>query len=160
MDAFLFFLIRKDADLTPFEFKIPMFMWDGIDYPQGPPECRFGSNFKLRLADENLKGTVKSIIDRLPYHYKKTGWQFIEVIGDGVHIYRDTLYRDNKQEETDYSLRDLINTMLGNKSTWAVGFERNYDDGLPVSEGTIGDVMNEMYNCFKGVSKAGFLLYK
>jgi hypothetical protein len=160
MDAFLFFLIRKDADLTPFEFKIPMFMWDGIDYPQGPPECRFVSIFKLLLGDENLKGIVKSIIDRLPYHYKKTGWQFIEVIGDGVHIYRDTLYRDEKKEETDFSLKDLIYTMLHNKPIWAVGFERDCDDGFQVREGDMEDIMIEMYNSLKRINNADFLLYK
>lgn len=47
-----FFFLPKGADLTPFDFKIPMHNGGGIDCPQEPSECLFGKNFKLILAGD------------------------------------------------------------------------------------------------------------
>jgi hypothetical protein len=155
MDASFQFLLPKEADLSPFNFQIPMYEWDGVNYPQGPPECKFGKNFRLVQEDE-LNPMLWTRY--LPNNYPRINWQIIEVFGDGIHIYWEQLYGSDKQEEAGFTLKDLIQLMLGNKPNWMVAFERNYDDGYgEPRKGKVEDIVPafQLLNSLE----TGFLLY-
>ena len=157
MDAVEIFL-PVGTDLQSFGFKIPMYRWDGVDYPQGPPECDFGKNFKLKMADKMETGDfTKARIKRLPEKYQRTEWQLIDILGEGVDIYRNSLF-GLQEEENGYGMKDLINALLQDKPHWVFGCEPQFDEPLKIYHGELKDIMITLELVLKNPEN-GFLIY-
>jgi len=153
MDLAFEILLPVESDLDLLQFKEPEFEWDGIVYPQGPPETTFGEHFRLVISP-----IPDFVLRRLPTAYRKLDLQCIAVSGEGLDLYQSYL-RGFVEEEPVPSLSDLITTLIGNRDHWVVNFDPEYD-GVAVSEaGTIADVMAGIDYSLK-VGKRGFLFWK
>jgi len=156
MDASFEFLIPRDADLSPFDFDVPVYIWNGIKYYKEPREYDFGKNFKL-VKENSLD---LQYLDRyLPFHYNPADWQRIKIFGDGIHIYANIVHGFDSREQPGFTFKDLVYLMLANKSSWIVAFEANYDDGYgEIRRGNIDEIIPALNHSLK-VSRVGFLLY-
>lgn len=156
MDDFFVFLLPEDADTNDFNFKIPVYNWQGVDYPQGPPTCRYGANFILTIDYDE----VKFISKFFPYKNKLKNWKAIRVTGNGIDVYRSSLFNADIIEDIGYTLQILIETTLRNQPEWIVFFQKDFDDRVNIIEKNNADVVNEIQNCIKGKQNTGLLLYK
>ncbi|WP_315822671.1 hypothetical protein [Paraflavitalea speifideaquila] len=95
--------------ITGLPFKIPHFEWDGVNYPQGPPECKFGSNFELKILERYNFDYIQS---KVPRSLRGIEWQPISVQGDGLDLYVAQIFGMGKGEEEGYTFKDLLFTLL------------------------------------------------
>lgn len=153
MDLAFEILLPVESDLDLLQFKAPVFEWDGVVYPQGPPEAKFGEHFRLVMSP-----IPDFVLRELPTAYRKLDLQCIAIWGEGVDLYRSYLM-GFVEEEPVPSLSDLITTLIYNRDYWVVNFEPEFD-GVAVSQaGTIEDVMAGIDYSLK-VDKRGFLFWK
>lgn len=111
-----------DADLSAFPFQVPMFEWDGVQYPQGDPECTFGPYWKLK----KLKPHQPDMPVGTPLSHKTTVWQPIFIDGDGIDNHENSL-RGFMEEDEDYSLVKLLQWILRDQPKWVVLFMPDFD---------------------------------
>jgi hypothetical protein len=153
MDVALEILLPADSNLKFLQFTPPVFELNGVSYPQGLPESRFGRNFKL------VKTPIPDyILSLLPADYKGFDWQCIAISGQGLDLYEGSI-RGIAEEESGASLSDLITTLLYEQEHWAVIFEPDYDGVDVVQSGVVEDVMAGINYSFN-VEKKGFLIWK
>ncbi len=155
MDGSFEFLLPKNSITQGFEFEIPMFEWQGVNYPQGTAECKFGSNFILKIS-ENSDILISSYKKSMPKYYQNEEWHCIEVLGKGMEIYIGSLY-ELGAEEINNSLKDLINTLLQDKTMWAVVYSHQDDGFEEVKKGSISDILLNFENAIR--KSEGFMIY-
>lgn len=146
------FIIPENSQLDSFNFQCKAREWDGVMHEQGLPESNFGKHFKL------IKTPVPiSHLSRLPKQLSQTKWVCISVQGDGLEIYGMNLLGEG-EEETGFTLKDLIQNLLKWKGPWAVVFEPDYDSELETKQATIDDIIASIKFSLT-VNKKGFLYY-
>jgi hypothetical protein len=146
------FIIPENIRLDCIDFQFKTKDWDGVKFDQGLLESSFGNNFKL------IKTPVPiSHLRRLPKQYSKDNWVCISVQGDGLEIYAMNLLGE-REEETGFALKDLIENILKFKGPWAVVFEPDYDSELEIKQATIDDIL-ESIKFSLTIKKRGFLYY-
>lgn len=160
MSSSLQFLFPVEDNLKHLNFITPKFEWDGVLYPQGSPECRFGSHFLLKQIDEP-NSHLLYIKKLLPKELDHVTWKFVEVIGEGLNIYKMSLF-GHATEEAGYTLNDLISLLLKNSPIWIALFEPSDDDGF--DRANKGGIEEVMFNLKKRIMEGppgspGFLVY-
>ena len=149
MDAAFEILLPMGEDIT-FRFEQPTFEWEGVKYPQGPPEYLYDSNYKL------IKTPVRPhILSKLPDSYKEIYWQCIAIHGDGLQSYRTNLL-DIGPEYNDDVLSQLLQGLLAKVTKWVVVFEPDYDFPCEVFEGNVSTVTDKLRLAL--IEKNGFMI--
>lgn len=128
-----------DADWSAFPFQVPMFEWDGVQYPQGDPECIFGLNWKLK----KLKPHQPYMLSRMPLSYQTAVWQAIFIDGDGLSVYESSLMGVMEEDER-YSLEKLLQWILGGQPKWIVRFEPDCDQMDEYNSGDMNTVLEKI----------------
>jgi hypothetical protein len=154
MDGSLTFLLPIGSDLSPFNFEIPFFEWDGVKYPQGMAECSFGTNFKLQFADSKYFSYIEK---HIPPHLRNMRWYFIEVLGNGPDLFISSLY-GFREEEIGYTFQDLIQILLQKKEKWMLVFSHQYDGFTKVIKSTKEEIIGRIEYALK-ISGEGFMLH-
>jgi hypothetical protein len=159
MDLIFEILIPSGTDISGIAFREPLFEWQGENYPQGPPEAWFGSNFKLVYRE--IPDFVKN---KLPVAYASIGWQCISVKGSGLNLYRSKLWTDVPEdeepkdpEEEHFTLKDLLHTMCtGHK--WIIVIDT--DEAFEViSSGNLAEVISALNGVLRGnEERKGFII--
>lgn len=153
MDLAFEILLPADSNFELLQFKQPTFEWDGISYPQGPPEVKFGEGFML------VKSLIPNfVLSSLPVAYRGLDLECIAVSGGGLDLYWSYL-RGFVEEEPAPSLSELITVLLRNRDYWVVIFEPDCDRIDVSRAGTIEDIIAAIDYSFK-IEKRGFLMWK
>lgn len=161
MELIFEILIPSGTHIPGLTFNEPTFEWQGVKYPQGPPEADFGTNYKLVYRP--IPNFVRS---KLPAACASTDWQCISVKGPGLDIYIKKLWRDISEdedlevedpEEQGYTLNDLLQTVCaGNK--WVIIIDK--DEAFEViSSGSLTQAITNLTGVIKGdIEGKGFLI--
>jgi len=142
MDGEIEILLPVTSRISGLPFEIPYYEWDGIKYPQGPPECKFGSNFELQFIEHFNYEYIETII---PHSLRSISWQAISVQGNGPDIFIGQLHGFGK-EEVGFRLRDLLETLLSKEPIWLAGFSAQYDGYSRIYSGDIENVIDYLQN--------------
>lgn len=122
MDICFSIYLPVDADFSAFPFQVPMFEWDGVQYPQGDPECTFGPNWKLKKLKPHQPYGLMS----MPLSHRSTVWQPVFIDGDGLENYMSSVM-GLMEEDADHSLEKLLQRLLGGQSKWVVLLMPDFD---------------------------------
>lgn len=152
MDDYLVFLFPKNSDLAPFNFTAPLLISSGLDYPYG--KCNFGKNFILEISEDELRYLERS----LPYQDDIDSLIAIRITGNGIDLYRTSLYNENSSEEENHRLQDLLGLLLRNKEKWAVAFKTYFDYPFTIIKGNHTDILPQINKCIKGEVQSGLIL--
>jgi len=153
MDASFEILLPAEVDLIELGFNVPMFEWQAVKYPQGPPEYFFGRNFHLKASSHDVIGYSKSL---LPTEYQIKKWQVIELFGDGLDIYYGLRFDGNEVEEEGFGFLDLLNFLIAKEPLWMFAFGPQFDGFSKICHGRIEDIVNRLADPI--TSLEGFLM--
>ncbi|WP_343307671.1 hypothetical protein AAHN97_11105 [Chitinophaga niabensis] len=162
MDLAFDIIIPFDAKTPGLEFKVPVYEWDGVAYPQGPEEVYF-HGFKVVKRDVDPHCNT---LWALPNHMRKIRrWQCLSIKKGIYELHNEIWSLQNieegevrKQELSDRFL-ELLNILLGDQRIWCLSFEREYDDGFEeIKEGDVNVVYEKMVNSLSGRSR-GFIVW-
>jgi hypothetical protein len=154
MDAALEILLPQDTDLASLGFKVPTFTWQGVEYPQGKPECTFGKNFILKVLESY---DMRFVLSKIPAELRNTQWMPIAVLGEGLDIYNADIFGLQNEEE-EFSLRKLFDLVLKPQRNWIVIYSPQYDGFNKIKQGSVNDIFNELECSIKN-TREGFLIY-
>lgn len=150
MDAAFEILLPIEDEIPSFQFQQPEYEWQGVKYPQGPPESSF---YSFRL----LKSSIPTyIVSMLPSHCQTIDWQCISILGDGLKFVRDSLLIVG-EDNSERLLFDLLNALLSNRSRWVVVFEPDYNGIDEIKEGEIEEVFEKVKSSL--IEKRGFIMW-
>jgi hypothetical protein len=155
MDADFEILLPADAEIKGLPFKIPYFEWDGINYPQGPPECKFGSNFELKFLDRYP--FFDHIESKLPRSLRGIKWQPIVVQGKGLDLYVAQQFGFDYEEE-GYSFKDLLYTLLSPQPIWLAILSPQSDGFDTTLWGDLDSILTSLDATLKEPYHPGFMI--
>lgn len=154
MDGSFELLLPEDLDLKAMGFEVAVFEWDGVLYPKDTLSYRFGRNFILTLQEQSNVWLMRSFF---PPHFQKIRWHSIEISGDGMDFFFDSLLGSGN-EEKDFTLRDLLTWFTQKTKIWMVVYQYQNDGFQWVKKGSVETVI---LNLEKSVltDSNGFLVY-
>ncbi|SFE09787.1 hypothetical protein SAMN05518672_104469 [Chitinophaga sp. CF118] len=159
MDLIFEILIPSGTDVPGIAFSEPFFEWQGEKHLQGPPEARFGSNFKL------VYGQIPDFVkNKIPVAYASIDWKSIGVNGSGLDLYENKLWmkvpedeEPKDPEEEHFTLKDLLHTMCAHHK-WIIVID-NDEAFEAVPSGSLSDVITTLNGVIKGnIEGKGFLI--
>jgi hypothetical protein len=121
MDACLELLLPHTIQLNALEWKVPSFIWGGINYPQGPERVKWGEFVEIVRTP-----IAEHLRKYLPANSGTETWVALSIRGEGL----DLLQREVNGSSVDWhrsSLEDLLRSLLSNCSTWLLVFELHCD---------------------------------
>lgn len=154
MDAAFEIFLPGEVDLKKLGFGVDSFFWEGLPYEE-TLKYKFGANFELNVIG---KYDFQVLEREAPKVFHERSWIPINVGGSGMDIFINSLY-SLEPEEVNFSLRSLLNTVLGHQKRWAILYSPQYDGFDDIRKGSIENTI-ELFSDRVTQGGPGFLIYK